>query len=192
MSDPTTVPVPVPVPVNLPMPMPVPIPLPARSAVALLLALLLPACSASPPSTADLPLLPDTPVATLGGQPLRLGSLRGKVVLLDFWATWCVPCIDALPAYAELRDRHVSRGFEVVAVSVDQSVLDARTFIERRPQPYPVAYDEKGRLAAQLGVATLPSSFLIDQKGRIRHRYEGFDPKKLPELEARIEALLSE
>lgn len=154
-------------------------------------ALLLLACSATPPAPTG-PVVPDTRLDTLEGDAIDLGGFRGQVVLLDFWATWCVPCVDALPAYAALRERHHGRGFEVVAVSVDESVLDARAFVDRTPLPYPIAHDADGRLAAQLGVAMLPSSFLIDREGRVRHGYTGFDPAELPALEVRLEALLNE
>jgi thiol-disulfide isomerase/thioredoxin len=159
------------------------------------LALLLAACGGPPPAQLTpkgdaSPLPNDVTVALLDGENLALDSLRGQVVLLDFWATWCVPCIDALPAYGRIRDRLGSRGFTVVAVSVDASPDDVRAFLRANPLPYYVANEPQPSLAGRLGVEMLPTTFLVDREGRIRKRYDGFDRKELPNLEAAVEALL--
>ena len=169
--------------------------LPARPLLAFGLAVLfLPSCG-SPArvlTQSELPTVRNLSVVTLGGERLGLHEFRGKVVLLDFWASWCEPCHDALAAYAELHEQYNSRGFEVVAVSVDEWTRDARKFAEQSPRPFPVAYDANRRLASRFGITLLPSSFLIDQGGRVRHGYEGFDPDLLRALEGHIKALLSE
>lgn len=155
-----------------------------------LFALLLVGCGASPPP------LPPATVAVVSGPAatteVDLGTLRGQVVLLDFWATWCPPCVDALPAYAELYGRLSERGFTVVAVSVDADRAKVDAFLKTHSLPYWVAHQPASRLAAQLDASILPTSFLVDREGRVRHRYEGFDRAELPALERRIETLLDE
>ncbi len=163
----------------------------------LALAVLLSACGGQPPTLLTpagdaAPLPPDTAVPLIDGQSLGLDSLRGQVLLLDFWATWCVPCTDALPAYGQIHDRLGSRGFTVVAVSVDEDPGAVQAFLRAHPLPYHVAIEPQADLAGRLGVQMLPTTFLVDREGRIRKRYDGFEREALPALEAAIEALLED
>ncbi len=152
--------------------------------------LLLLACGATPPA-APAPAVVEAPLFIPVAE-LNLGELRGKVVLLDFWATWCQPCTDALPAYARLYEARQKFGFEVVAVSVDESAPRVERFLKAHPLPYLIAHDPKQTLAASYGASMLPTSVLIDRQGQVRHRWEGFDTAELGGLEARITALLAE
>ncbi len=116
----------------------------------------------------------------------------GKVVLVDFWATWCEPCKVALPLYRKLYGELRDRGFEVVAISVDNGDDAVRAFLAREPLPFTVLRDPGGSLAESLSVAQMPTSFLLGRDGRMRARVDGFDPAAEPALRKKIEALLDE
>lgn len=108
------------------------------------------------------------------GAPLSLESYRGKVIYLDFWASWCAPCAISLPVLDALGDEFGADRFQVVAVNVDRDPRRAEDFLAKRPVGYPSVTDPEGKLPVQFGVETMPTSFLIDQKGVIRHVHRGF------------------
>jgi cytochrome c biogenesis protein CcmG, thiol:disulfide interchange protein DsbE len=131
-------------------------------------------------------------VRVLSGQQVRIANLRGQVVLLDFWATWCDPCKESLPFYARLLDELRERGLTVVAASTDDDDADVRAFLAKHPLPLRIGRDPGGRLAANVGVQTLPTSFLIDRQGRMRFGHEGFAPGDADLIRARVLDLLAE
>jgi len=131
-------------------------------------------------------------VRLLGGQERRLADFRGQVVLLDFWATWCLPCKESLPFYARLYQELRDRGFSVVAVSTDENDGEVRAFLAERPLPYLVARDPGGALAADLGVQTLPTTFLLDRQGKTRLDHRGFSRGDADRIRDRVLELLNE
>jgi cytochrome c biogenesis protein CcmG/thiol:disulfide interchange protein DsbE len=149
------------------------------------------AACASAPRVPEARTLEAARLRTLDGAPLRLADLHGKVVLLDFWATWCVPCREALPFYAELQRELGARGLSIVAVSVDADDSVVRSWFAAAP-PFAVARDPNGELADSIGVQTLPTSFLLDRTGASRFRNEGFSSADRATLRSRILALLDE
>ena len=124
------------------------------------------------------------------GGPVALGDLRGKVVLLNFWATWCEPCEAEMPAmerlYRELRDE----GFELVAVSVDEGPEPVRAFRERLALSFPILMDPDQRTAAAYQTFRFPESLLIDRRGVIVERYIGAKEWDGPAYVERIRRLL--
>ena len=132
---------------------------------------------------------------------LRLADLRGKVVLVDVWASWCVPCRDALPAWAELRTRLGNDQFEVVGVSVDDERELAVGFVAELAVGIPMVWDGPGSQTSAVGdsagslmqrfpVTTMPTAFLLDQQGVVRYVHRGFEPTSAADIEARVRALL--
>jgi len=107
----------------------------------------------------------DFTVSLLGGETLRLKGQRGKPVLVNFWATWCGPCREEMPAMERLYAKHRQRGFVLLAVSVDTDAALVRPFLERYKLTFPVTLDAKMDLANAYGVRALPASFLIDRDG---------------------------
>src|SRR5439155_17551750 len=99
------------------------------------------------------------------GETLKLREQRGKAVMINFWATWCPPCREEMPAMERLYRRHRERGFVLLAVSVDTDASLVRPFLEHHKLTFPVALDAKMELANTYGVRALPSSFLIDRNG---------------------------
>ena len=126
-----------------------------------------------------------------GGKSLSLATYRGKVVYLDFWASWCPPCLTSLPLLEELRKQFPSDQFQILAVNVDQDVEKARKFLERTGVGYPSATDPKGRLPGVFGIETMPTSFLIDRGGVIRYVHHGFRKGDVGPLRERIAQLVA-
>lgn len=127
----------------------------------------------------------------LGNGTTALADLRGRVVLLDFWATWCEPCKEALPFYVELQRELAGRGFTVAAVSVDSGDDESvrRYFGAGGPQLL-ILRDRDGQLAERLGVQTMPTSFLLDRSGEAQFRLEGFSAGDRETIRSRILSLL--
>ena len=135
---------------------------------------------------------PDFRLQNLQGVPLSLSSFRGKVLLLDFWATWCGPCVAELPKLQELFQKYEQNpSVRVVAISTDINDEDVKKFIDKHGYTFPVLMD-KGA-AALYGVQGIPALFVIDQTGSIRYRHEGYDPNVefVSMLSKEIELILS-
>lgn len=130
-------------------------------------------------------------VSSTAGLPL-FEELAGKVVLLDFWASWCAPCRQSFPWMAELQRRYAEEGLIVVAVNLDQDRHLAEQFLAATPAAFRVEYDPAGTIATQFGVSAMPMSFLIDRTGRVRARHVGFRQAQRPEREASLLKLLEE
>ncbi len=122
-----------------------------------------------------------------------LKSDRGQVVLLDVWATWCEPCKDALPMYAQLQKEYGARGFKAYALNVDEDVRAIPPFLEEAKVELPVLLDANALVSERLlKVRLMPTTFLIDRKGVIRHVHEGFAEEFLQQFQTEIEQLLAE
>lgn len=132
------------------------------------------------------------PVIANGEGELQLDSLRGSVVYLDFWASWCGPCRLSLPALNTLYRDLAPQGLVVAAISVDVVEEDALDFLERYPVSYPVAMDKTGAVPRSFSVNGMPSGYLIDRKGRVRAVHVGFKRGDEVALRDEIETLLSE
>jgi len=125
------------------------------------------------------------------GKDVALEAYRGKVILLDFWATWCGPCKIEIPGFVDMYTKYGPRGFVVLGVSIDDSVSKLKPFVERFKMNYPVLLgldrdDVKDAFGPLVG---FPTSVLIGRDGRICHRHVGFAPKE--QFEQEIKALLS-
>jgi peroxiredoxin len=134
---------------------------------------------------------PDFHLTTLTGEPVSRESLHGKVVLLNFWATWCPPCRVEMPGFQKIYDQRRDRGFTILGVSTD-AVGSARvaSFLGERGITYPVAMATGEMVGAFGNVTTLPTSFLIDRQGRIRHQVRGIFASVA--LESAVDRLLAE
>ncbi len=109
---------------------------------------------------------PSFSMHTVDGQAVDSGSLRGKVVLVNFWATWCGPCKDEMPALERLRRRLSDRQFEVLAVTADQEPEAIRNFAKTLNLEFPILLDETKEVSAAFGVRGLPTTVVIDRNGR--------------------------
>ena len=126
---------------------------------------------------------------------VRLAELRGKVVYVDFWASWCGPCRSSFPWMAQLAERYQGRGFEVVAVNLDKDRTLAEAFLAehlaKTPEGFAVAFDPAGRTAGSYQVAAMPTSFVIGRDGRVLLRHAGFDARRTDDVVKRIEEALA-
>jgi peroxiredoxin len=123
---------------------------------------------------------------------VSLASLKGKVVYVDFWASWCVPCRLSMPALDTLYRRHAQSGFAVVGVNKDTSAADAQRFLKRVAVTFPLASDDKDAAARAFDVKAMPSGYLVDRKGVVRTVHRGFTQETAVGLEREIETLLKE
>ncbi len=118
-------------------------------------------------------------------------DLKGKVVIIDFWASWCGPCQESFPLMEDLYRRYRSEGLVVLAVNVDESRSAMRTFLADNPVSFPVVRDVKRRLVARVNVTSMPTSFLLDRDGVVRFMHPGYKGHETKRLYTReIEQLL--
>jgi cytochrome c-type biogenesis protein len=132
---------------------------------------------------------PDIELKTTDGKPLKLSDLRGQVVLMNFWATWCVPCRSEIPGLNEMQRDLAGRGLRVLGVSTSDSADLVREYQKDVRQDYTVALGDDA-VAARYAVGVLPTTFIIDREGRIRHKVIG--EKSRAQFEALIRPLLDE
>ena len=130
------------------------------------------------------------PHLTAKAPPVNLSDYRGKVVYLDFWASWCPPCLTSLPLLNELQREFPDDRFQVLAINVDNDLGKARKFLRKRPVDYPSASAPKGRIPESYGLKTMPTSYLIDEDGVVRMVHAGFRTEDLPKLREEIGKLV--
>jgi peroxiredoxin len=110
---------------------------------------------------------PEIKLNDLNGKPFDYQSLKGKVVLLNFWASWCAPCIDEMPALEALYQKLKAQGFVILAIAEDDTLDDLKAFVKEHQLNFPILYDQQAKLKATYGVSGYPETFLINQSGKI-------------------------
>jgi cytochrome c biogenesis protein CcmG/thiol:disulfide interchange protein DsbE len=143
----------------------------------------------------DSPLLVGQPppaitLNDLGGQAVTLEGLEGKVVLVDFWASWCVPCRAELPLLVELQKKHAEQGLVVLAINVDERAKDRDKYLGKHPLELTILDDSAQATVASYQVKKMPTSVLVDRGGNIAAVHYGFTSEQFEELEGQIEDLL--
>ena len=147
---------------------------------------------AAPPQAAPLPnhLAPDFTLSGLDGTPVRLAELRGQVVLINVWATWCPPCRAEMPAIQAVYDRYRDQGFQVLAVDLGEDREVVAAFMRERGLTFSALLDREGEVANLYRSSVLPSSFFVDRLGVIRAVYRGPMPRGV--IAGTVEQLLKE
>ena len=128
---------------------------------------------------------PEITGTSTDGAPIRLSQFQGKVVLLDFWATWCGPCRELIPHAKDLHRRYDGRPFAILGISLDRSSQDVATFTDREKLPWPNIFDGSGNISEQWNVQALPTLVLVDHQGLIAGRWVG--GKQMSEIQETIE-----
>jgi thiol-disulfide isomerase/thioredoxin len=118
-------------------------------------------------------------------------SLKGKVVIVDFWASWCGPCKDSFPAMNDLQKKYADKGLVIIGVNEDEEASDMKDFLKSNPAVFTVVRDAKQKLVAEAGIQTMPSSFILDETGTVRYSHSGFHGAETrKQYEQEIESLL--
>lgn len=133
---------------------------------------------------------PEIGLRDLDGNRITMSSLRGNVVLVDFWASWCEPCAEEMPVLERLYQRYRDQGFRVVAVSQDRQVSNVRSFLRQHSVSFPVVHDASHQVAGRYRPPRMPSSYIIDRNGVVRHVHAGFRSEDARTMEREIRALL--
>ena len=160
--------------------------------------ILLAACAAlmSAAATARAQLAPGARFPALAGFELpgsAIPDTAGRVVMVDFWASWCAPCKASFPAYSRLQARLAARGFVIIAVSVDDNPGAFASFVSRLKPAFATVDDRKHALVEAVQVPTMPTCYLVDRRGIVRFVHAGFRGEQTErELATEIEALLAE
>ncbi len=133
---------------------------------------------------------PPLSLRDLAGQPVSLTDFKGKVVLVNFWATWCAPCIEEMPSLQRMQDRLALAGFEVLAVNYQESQARINGFLKKRPLSLTILLDHDGSVRTAWGVRVFPTSFVLDTSQRIRYTAVGEVDWESPSMVTQIRGLL--
>jgi len=160
------------------------------SAVVAVLFCLLTATAAAAVRAGEVP--PPVGLSDTTGAKVDLEALRGKVVLVDFWASWCGPCREEMPLLERLHEKYSDDGLVIVGVNLDRNRKKMNNFLEGSPVSFRIVPDPKLEVAERYEPPTMPSSYFIGKDGILRYIHEGYRKKDAAEIESRLKALLSE
>jgi len=133
----------------------------------------------------------ELPVFGSESRHVSLESLRGKVVLLDFWASWCGPCRQSFPLYEKLRSELPAQDFTLLAINLDEMADGPAAFLYEHPVGYTSLADPAGDVARKFGLIGMPTSFVIDRDGVVRSRHTGFKPQDIDAVRGEIRELIA-
>jgi peroxiredoxin len=134
--------------------------------------------------------LPEIGLTDLSGKKVDLASLKGKVVIVDFWASWCAPCAEELPQLEKLHKKYKDRGLVVVGVSVDEEAENLTGFLKKVKLSFPIVHDKAHAVADRFHPPRMPSSYIADRNGVVRHVHGGYRSGDAQQFETEVAALL--
>ncbi len=149
---------------------------------------------ASVAATADVKqaAAPDFALKSASGENLRLSELRGEVVMINFWASWCGPCRQEMPLLDELYRQYSPMGFTILGVNVEEDSSKARQMLKDIPVDFPVVFDNKSTVSKLYDVVAMPSTVLVDRDGNIRYLHRGYKPGYEETYQQQVRALIRE
>ncbi|MFQ5636222.1 MAG: TlpA disulfide reductase family protein [Gammaproteobacteria bacterium] len=131
----------------------------------------------APVHAGDAPMAaPDFVLPDAHGTAVRLSDLKGQVVMINFWASWCGPCRQEMPLLEAIHRKYERLGFTLLGVNVEENPADAQAWLADRPVSFPVLYDPANAVSKQYDVVAMPSTVLIDRRGRVRYLHHGYKP----------------
>lgn len=134
----------------------------------------------------------DFTLPSKSGENIQLSDLRGKVVMINFWATWCGPCRQEMPELDKLYQRYSSAGFEILGVNVESELDEPKVFLKKNPVSFPVLFDTESDVSEAYNVQAMPTTVLIDRDGNLRQLYKGYKPGYEDKYRTDIRALIRE
>ncbi len=135
---------------------------------------------------------PDFTLTTLdGSQEIALSDLAGKVVYIDFWASWCGPCRKALPAVQALWDEYQGESFQMIGVNLDRKIDAGLKYVQAKDVTFPSVFDDGGSISKLYGVRSIPSMVIIGPDGKVAFSEVGFNPQRVPDIKKVIDDLLA-
>lgn len=135
---------------------------------------------------------PDFRAKSHEGNNERLAEFRGKVVLLNFWATWCGPCRQEMPELEKLQQQYSAQGFTVLGLNIDNQIQDVNAYLKDVPVSFPILFDPKQKISQRYNVSEMPNTVIIDRDGKVRHVHKGYQPGLINKYETEIKALINE
>ncbi len=136
--------------------------------------------------------LPEIGQKDLAGKQVTAASLAGKVVVVDFWASWCAPCREELPMLNGLYKKYSGQGLVVVGVSVDKDLDNIQKFIAKMPLAFPLVHDSDHQISSRYAPPRMPSSYIVDRKGIVRYVHAGYRAADAADFETQIKTLLAQ
>jgi thiol-disulfide isomerase/thioredoxin len=141
---------------------------------------------------ASSPIAPTFSLPSRSGDMVSLEQLKGQVVMLNFWASWCGPCRQEMPLLDQMHKRYSSLGFTLLGVNVEADTKDAERWLADTPVSFPIVFDKDSKVSALYDVSAMPSTVFIDRKGNVRYLHRGYKPGDESEYLDQIRALLKE
>ena len=126
------------------------------------------------------------------GKNIKLSELRGQVVLLNFWASWCGPCRQEMPLLEQLQQRYSALGFTVLGVNVEEDPGKAKTLLKDIPVSFPILFDTQNIVSKQYQVSAMPSTVMIDRNGNMRYLHKGYKPGDEAQYKKWVKQLIKE
>ena len=135
---------------------------------------------------------PDFALPARDGSTVKLSELKGQVVMINFWASWCGPCRQEMPLLDQMYKKYKPLGFTLVGVNVEPDSTDAEGYLKKTPVTYPILLDKENKVSSLYDVSAMPSSVIVDRKGRVRYVHHGYKPGDENEFLNQIRTLVKE
>jgi len=135
---------------------------------------------------------PNFTLKSNSGKNIKLSELRGQVVLLNFWASWCGPCRQEMPLLEKLQQRYSALGFTVLGVNVEEDSSKAKTLLKDIPVSFPILFDTQNTVSEQYKVSAMPSTVMIDRNGNMRYLHKGYKPGDEAQYKKWVKQLIKE
>jgi thiol-disulfide isomerase/thioredoxin len=138
------------------------------------------------------PPAPEFKLVNRAGGELSLSGLKGQVVMINFWASWCGPCRKEFPALDQIYAKYKPMGFQMVAINVESDKADAERFLGHTPVSFPILFDPDNKVSGNYGVSAMPTTFLVDRQGQLRWQHRAYKPGDEAKYIEQIRAMLRE